>query len=243
MSAAIKAEGMRYGKLTLVRNLQRGEHGGFWEAVCDCGERKAIRWLWVQKKWPILCSCDYPPERVHEGVLMKRLPDFPEYYAGEDGRIYSFKSGKKSFGRKLRSAPGGMKMGYLIIMLCKNKKIYGARVHRQVCMAWHGRPPKRGEKGIHASHLDGDATNNRPDNLAWETPKENAARKPVCRGFDHHNSRFDRHSIKVIRKLISLGVSSLAISRIMGCSGGTILNIKKGRNYGDANPNHASLVV
>ena len=44
------------------------------------------------------------------------------------------------------------------------------KVHRLVCEAFNGPPPF--DKAI-VMHLNDDATNNRPENLAWGTHKEN----------------------------------------------------------------------
>jgi hypothetical protein len=48
------------------------------------------------------------------------------------------------------------------------------QVNRAVCWAFHGKPPSEKHE---AAHLDGRADNNRPENLAWKTPTENAADK------------------------------------------------------------------
>lgn len=44
------------------------------------------------------------------------------------------------------------------------------KVHRLVCEAFNGPPPFQGAVCM---HLDEDYRNNRPDNLAWGTQKEN----------------------------------------------------------------------
>lgn len=44
-------------------------------------------------------------------------------------------------------------------------------VHQLVCEAFHGRRPK----GAVVRHLNGQHTDNRPENLRWGTPKENTA--------------------------------------------------------------------
>lgn len=48
------------------------------------------------------------------------------------------------------------------------------QVSRAVCGAFHGKPPSEKHE---AAHLDGKTDNNRPQNLAWKTPVENAADK------------------------------------------------------------------
>jgi len=46
-------------------------------------------------------------------------------------------------------------------------------VHRFVCSAFHGPCPA----GYQVGHLDGNPLNNRPENLRWVTPSENAQHK------------------------------------------------------------------
>ena len=43
-------------------------------------------------------------------------------------------------------------------------------VHRIVCRAWHGPPPTPKHQ---VNHIDGDKTNNHPENLEWVTQTEN----------------------------------------------------------------------
>ena len=59
-----------------------------------------------------------------------------------------------------------------IIVYIKNYDYKGKnyKVHRLVCEAFNGPPPF--DKAI-VMHLNDDATNNRPENLAWGTHKEN----------------------------------------------------------------------
>lgn len=44
------------------------------------------------------------------------------------------------------------------------------RVHRIVCLAFHGEPPV---PNMDVMHLDEDSHNNTPENLSWGTRKEN----------------------------------------------------------------------
>lgn len=70
------------------------------------------------------------------------------------------------------------------------------QVNRAVCSAFHGKPPC--EK-YEAAHLDGKTNNNRPQNLAWKTPAENAADKvrhgtaPI--GIRNASARLDDASV------------------------------------------------
>jgi hypothetical protein len=62
--------------------------------------------------------------------------------------------------------------GYKVVILQRPGARISKRVHRAVLEAFVGSCPPRHE----ASHLDNDPFNNRLENLAWETAKENMAR-------------------------------------------------------------------
>lgn len=65
-------------------------------------------------------------------------------------------------------------------------------VHRMVCEAFHGEPPF---PGAVVSHLDEDPTNNRPENLAWTTQRENM-NMPKLKAY--HRSRTGDHSAHAV---------------------------------------------
>jgi len=77
------------------------------------------------------------------------------------------------------------------------------RVHRLICIAYHGQPPY---EAVTVSHLDGNWRNNKPENLAWESMGENHDRKKE-HGTDDIGIKNSRASIDVdtlikIRKLL-----------------------------------------
>lgn len=122
---------------------------------------------------------------------MKEIPNCPNYYASVEGDIYcDLPRGKQKKGNLRKLSPGLQSKGkYYFISIKDNNGIRKpARVHRLVCMAYHGLPPF--EKAT-VSHLDGNWRNNKPDNLKWESYADNLARR-----HDHgtddtgvHNSR------------------------------------------------------
>ena len=93
------------------------------------------------------------------------------------GRVRSHYRG----GRILRPWPDAD--GYLRVSLSRGgvQTIY--RVHRLVLLAFAG----PGEPGEEVRHLNGDATDNRADNLAWGTPAEN--KRDQVRHGTHRNAR------------------------------------------------------
>lgn len=73
---------------------------------------------------------------------------------------------KPTYGTETKSRKGASHS----FMAVRNRIFGNIKVHRAVCEAFHGPPPKG--KNI-VLHLDEDGTNNRADNLKWGSQKEN----------------------------------------------------------------------
>jgi predicted XRE-type DNA-binding protein len=103
------------------------------------------------------------------GILyhMKEIPSCPGYLASEDGNVFSL-----YFKRPLQEEIV-TKSGYHRVQVRINGKVHHRYVHRLICEAFNGTCPS----GKQCSHLDGNRSNNKPENLLWETPKENTNRK------------------------------------------------------------------
>lgn len=69
--------------------------------------------------------------------------------------------------RLLTGQPG--KFGHLHVQLWKDNRPRTVRIHRLVLEAFVGPCPA----GLEGCHGDGDASNNRLENLRWDTPSEN----------------------------------------------------------------------
>lgn len=134
--------------------------------------------------------CQYTPG--FPGVLVsaeaqerwRPIPGYEGYEASTWGRIRSLDRVLELMGRW-----GPMQRFHHGKILClKRKSSKGGstylcfyadggsypQVNRAVCAAFHGIPPSNKHE---AAHLDGKVQNNRPENLAWKTPIENAADK------------------------------------------------------------------
>lgn len=101
----------------------------------------------------------------------------PAYEVSSLGRVRRALPSKTSgkVGAIIRSNINGR--GYYHVTLWglnKLKKTHA--VHILVCTAFHGDRPSRNHQ---AAHLDGNPFNNRQDNLAWATVKENVAHKYI----------------------------------------------------------------
>jgi hypothetical protein len=97
-------------------------------------------------------------------IKMKLLPipSYSGYFAGEDGNIYS----NRNFNR-YHNTNQSIKMlnphdngsGHLGVTICINSKRKYRKIHRLVFEAFNG------YCGEHIHHIDGNPTNNKPDNL------------------------------------------------------------------------------
>jgi len=66
---------------------------------------------------------------------------------------------------------GVLPKGYFVMPLRSGTLVQNKTVHRMVCEAFHG-PAPEGEPW--ALHRNGQAWDNRPENLYWGTPKDNS---------------------------------------------------------------------
>lgn len=94
---------------------------------------------------------------------MKPIPNFSEYFATEDGRVYSALRKWRRKGRflKLSIATGG----YRRVNLYKDGKRHHKFVHRLILEAFVGPCPD----GMEGCHNNGDPADNRLENLRWDT--------------------------------------------------------------------------
>lgn len=169
-------------------------------------------------------------EWERDGVTLKPIPDILGYAAGDDGHIYSFRKaggrGKRYTPRPRRLREGETDRGYRTVGLYWRNHLV-RRVSRLVCAAFHGRCPE----GMECSHLNGDKSNNRPDNLTWETPRRNTRRQRVhgtsARGERHGSSVLCEEDVLAIMERVG-NETNRSIAEDYGVSDSTIGRIARG---------------
>jgi hypothetical protein len=163
------------------------------------------------------------------------IPNLPPYFASNFGRIAKIRPNKEDLIMWTRVQKGYERL--LLTTTCNARKDF--LVHRLVAMAFHGLPPE-GKKEV--NHIDGNKTNNIPENLEWISRSDNLkhyyqsldgmAKRP--RGIKQWQAKFTDDEVRAIKSLSANGKGYKEISEILGKSvtSGNVSCINTGRTYG-----------
>lgn len=188
-------------------------------------------------------------EITHQGIRLRPLPHWPDYYAGQDGHIYSDKGkGTKPSIRCLKEQ-ASKKLKFLrTVTLYHPDHRYDRRmpngtikscvkpapryVHRLVASVWLSPQPSP-KHGI--DHEDGNRGNNRPDNLRWMTAHENIDAYWTNKRASNQGERclwakLTAEQVLEIRRLDGV-MSNLATARQYGVSHHTIRSIWRRKSW------------
>lgn len=124
--------------------------------------------------------------------MISSIPNYPGYYADDQGRVYSNRSGA------MRELSQRIHKGYYRVNLSvgeRPRKKYSEQVHKLVLITFVGEK----EEGMMCRHLNGNALDNRLENLTWGTPKEN-----VQDSIKHGTAACLRHGEKSVASKLSL---------------------------------------
>lgn len=142
---------------------------------------------------------------------------FPGYEISNLGKVRSrMKRWGGVPGRVKSIAQSVGRTGYLRVGLSRAGYRYRRSVHRLVLKAFSGRCPK----GKQASHLNGDRSDNRACNLAWETPRQNSARKidhgTLSYGERHYCAKLTEANVVLMRQRHAGGESYTSLAAEFG---------------------------
>lgn len=168
----------------------------------------------------------------------KDIPGFEGMYqASSLGRIRSLDryvghnyGGKKMLtGRVMRLST--LLGGYKIVNLRDGEKTHRSRVARLVLSAFVGLPAKN----MAACHADNTPSNNRIDNLRWDTYAGNEGDKVLAgtsnRGERNWCSVLTESQVIFVREQLAHGAVGRALADVLGVSQSTITAIKKRRSW------------
>lgn len=164
------------------------------------------------------------------------------YRVGSDGSIWCClkQTGGRGAGRRgwqpegpwRRLTPYVDQHGYERIMISRlGRKAW--LVHHLVLSTFIGSCPR----GKQCRHLDGDRRNNRIDNLAWGTAKENGedrvrhgtATQRECE--QNHRAKLDESLVREIRHRSRDGESNVAIAAALGVTRQAVYMVVSGRSW------------
>ena len=144
------------------------------------------------------------------------------YAVSSHGRVWSWFRG----GRHLKLCENGS--GYHSVALGHGNS---RCVHRLVLKAFVGPPPA----GYMGCHNDGVSTNNRVDNLRWDTRKSNAEDRVRHGGYpcgvQHRDAKLTEADVVDICRRLDLGESQRAIGKDYPVCHTTIGDIKTGKRW------------
>ncbi len=129
---------------------------------------------------------------------------------------------------------------YLTVILSRNGLPRAFSVHSLVCLAFRGPRPE----GFEVRHLDGNARNNRADNLQYGTKIENAADREAhgrtLRGEAHRWSTISDEVVAAVLEDRRRGLFYYQIAERRGISKSHVCNICNGRRYPAGGSNAAA---
>lgn len=141
------------------------------------------------------------------------IPGYPGYQITRSGRVRntSHRQGVRR-GQDLKHHIDPL--GYRCLHFVVDGRQRKLRLHRLLLLTFVG-PPAAGQ--THTRHLDGDPANNDLSNLAWGTPKENAADVDVHgRRARTYSRQFTDEEVREIRAAYALGRNMTQFCRERG---------------------------
>lgn len=168
--------------------------------------------------------------------MMKPIPSVRNYFADEDGNIWSTKPGRwgRFVGNPRKLSLNPDKGGYLCVVVhveCDDGVVRkrNKRVASLVAEAFHGPRPD----GLSIAHLNGIKTDNRPSNLSYETYKVQALHKErhgtMVRGDRSRLSVYTDETWMQILRGLAAGQSQASLSRKYGPSLSAIHGVRTGK--------------
>lgn len=133
-------------------------------------------------------------------MIVKPIPGCSGYYAADNGTIL----------RAMADYHDGHK-GYRHVAVRDDQGKRRRKLHVLVALAFHGpRPP-----GLVIRHLNGDKTDNRPDNLAYGTHRQNAGDSLRLKQYGRDRVLTET-AVRWMRVYAAMGYGPLVLGRVFG---------------------------
>ena len=159
------------------------------------------------------------------------VPGWPEYEVSCLGRVRRI--GVAHGAKQGHILTPWVTMGYHYVALWRANRKFTTPVHRLVALAFLP-PPGPGQ--YQAAHGSGDKLDNRPENLRWATPVENAADRDAqgtgAKGALNPGAKLTADQVHEIRRLRDAGLTLAEIAPRFGISDRSVSDIARGRRWG-----------
>lgn len=160
-------------------------------------------------------------------VEYRELPEFPGYRIGNDGSVWSCRQPIQ--GQKWRRLRLQLRSGYPSAFIYNTEGVQVPRlVHRLVLEAFVGPCPD----GMECCHNNGVRSDNRLENLRWDTRKANGQDR-IKHGTQLHGEQMPWHKITAeqaveIRELYANGATTAELSKQFGIANTNIAEVIRG---------------
>ena len=161
-------------------------------------------------------------------VNMTKIQGFENYEVDELGQIWSLPK-KTRKGVRMIKALKHPKTGYMYVDLCKDGKVKKFTIHRLVALNLIPNPENKDQ----VNHINGDKTDNRVENLEWNTRSENQKHSILkglrtAKGVKNSQSKLSEEDVLIIRHSKEKGS---VLAKRLNVSQSTICDIQKNRSW------------
>lgn len=171
-------------------------------------------------------------EDRQEIEIWKAIPSMPGFEASSLGRVKALQH--KNAGGQLRKekilSGETNHSGYRLVRPFRDGKRHTLLVGRIVCEAFNGPP----FDGATVDHVNGDKSDNKPNNLEWVTRAENTRRqnadgRGAPKGEKHPIAKLSDFQAESVVRLKNEGWSASDIAKLLNVSGSLIYGILQGK--------------
>jgi hypothetical protein len=160
----------------------------------------------------------------------RTIPYAIEYEVSSLGRVRRTVARERcQAGRVIKTSLAGPRRNYVYVGFVHNDGVRRTKGMHVVMLESFIGPKPAGHEG---AHRDGNSRRNYIDNLAWKTPKENAADRALhgtqTRGEKYGAGKLDANKVRLIRSFVG---SQRETAKTFGISQSMVTKIKNGKAW------------
>jgi hypothetical protein len=169
-------------------------------------------------------------ELTYLDMPVEPIPGHPNYFASEDGRVFS--AARRTLRPLTQTLKDHGRDGYWSVRLSSNGVRREILVHKCIAITFLGPRPSSKHQ---VRHLDGDSWNNAASNLAWGTSRENHADRirhgRSGRGEANPSAVLTEEQVRQAFAMCARGESKASVARHFGVSEYPIFALFSGKTW------------